>query len=120
MRPWKAEQLGGGYALSGWAERTAYEQAQAVMDWMDEDDLDALAYPASTQPPAAIGSTQRGSNCGTASVGGLPALVVPAGFTPNGLPVGLELMVRQYAEETLIGIAAGYERVAAEWVPPEL
>ena len=24
-RPWKAEQLGGGYALSSWAERTAYE-----------------------------------------------------------------------------------------------
>jgi starch synthase len=31
LRPWKAEQLGGGYALSGWAERTAYEQAQAVI-----------------------------------------------------------------------------------------
>lgn len=31
LRPWKAEQLGGGYALSGWAERTAYEQADAVI-----------------------------------------------------------------------------------------
>ncbi|MFC7406909.1 glycogen synthase [Georgenia alba] len=31
LRPWKAEQLGGGYALSGWAERTAYEQAAAVV-----------------------------------------------------------------------------------------
>src|ERR1700710_716712 len=27
MRPWKAEQLGGGYRLSSWAERTAYEAA---------------------------------------------------------------------------------------------
>ena len=25
MRPWKAEQLGGGYAVSSWAERTAYD-----------------------------------------------------------------------------------------------
>ena len=25
QRPWKAEQLGGGYRLSSWAERTAYE-----------------------------------------------------------------------------------------------
>ena len=31
LRPWKAEQLGGGYRLSGWAERTAYEQAAAVI-----------------------------------------------------------------------------------------
>jgi starch synthase len=30
-RPWKAEQLGGGYALSSWAERTAVEAADAVI-----------------------------------------------------------------------------------------
>jgi starch synthase len=31
LRPWKAEQLGGGYALSSWIERTAYESAAAVV-----------------------------------------------------------------------------------------
>ncbi len=31
LRPWKAEQLGGGYALSSWAERTALEGADAVI-----------------------------------------------------------------------------------------
>ncbi len=31
LRPWKAEQLAGGYALSSWAERTAYEGAAAVI-----------------------------------------------------------------------------------------
>jgi starch synthase len=31
LRPWKAEQLGGGYALSGWAERTAIEAADGVI-----------------------------------------------------------------------------------------
>jgi starch synthase len=30
-RPWKAEQLGGGYRLSSWAERTAYLAADAVI-----------------------------------------------------------------------------------------
>lgn len=30
-RPWKAEQLGGGYRVSSWAERTAYEAADAVI-----------------------------------------------------------------------------------------
>ncbi|MGC5617099.1 glycogen synthase [Georgenia sp. Z1491] len=46
MRPWKAEQLGGGYALSSWAERTAYEGAAgvvAVSNGMREDIL--RAYP---------------------------------------------------------------------------
>lgn len=31
MRPWKAEQLGGGYALSSWAEKQAYEGASAII-----------------------------------------------------------------------------------------
>ena len=31
LRPWKAEQLGGGYAVSSWIERTAYEGAAAVV-----------------------------------------------------------------------------------------
>ena len=31
LRPWKAEQLGGGYALSSWAEKTAYAGAAGVI-----------------------------------------------------------------------------------------
>ena len=45
-RPWKAEQLGGGYRLSSWAERTAYRSADAVVavsNGMREDVLDC--YP---------------------------------------------------------------------------
>jgi len=47
QRPWKAEQLGGGYRVSSWAERTAYEAADAVIGvsrGMAADILDA--YPA--------------------------------------------------------------------------
>ncbi|MFD4628355.1 glycogen synthase [Streptomyces sp. NPDC058284] len=47
LRPWKAEQLGGGYALSSWAERTAAESADgiiAVSGAMREDIL--TCYPA--------------------------------------------------------------------------
>jgi alpha-maltose-1-phosphate synthase len=47
LRPWKAEQLGGGYALSSWSERTAVESAAAVIAVSRgmRDDLLA-AYPA--------------------------------------------------------------------------
>ncbi|MCC5582276.1 glycosyltransferase, partial [Microtetraspora sp. AC03309] len=31
LRPWKAEQLGGGYRVSSWVERTAIEAADAVI-----------------------------------------------------------------------------------------
>ncbi|MEW2544353.1 glycogen synthase [Streptomyces sp. NPDC047002] len=47
LRPWKAEQLGGGYALSGWAERTAAEAADAVVAVSHGMREDVLAcYPA--------------------------------------------------------------------------
>ena len=45
-RPWKAEQLGGGYAVSTWAERAAYESADAVIAVSEGMRADLLqAYP---------------------------------------------------------------------------
>jgi starch synthase len=47
FRPWKAEQLGGGYAVSTWCERTALEAADAVIAVSHEHRRDLLtAYPA--------------------------------------------------------------------------
>jgi starch synthase len=46
LRPWKAEQLGGGYQISSWAEKTAYEAAAAVIAVSDGMRADVLrAYP---------------------------------------------------------------------------
>jgi starch synthase len=47
LRPWKAEQLGGGYRVSSWIEKTAYEAADAIIAvsaGMRDDVL--RAYPA--------------------------------------------------------------------------
>ncbi|MGW3206376.1 glycogen synthase [Streptomyces sp. NPDC001135] len=53
LRPWKAEQLGGGYALSSWAERTSIEAADAVIAVSGAMREDILAcYPA--LDPAAV------------------------------------------------------------------
>jgi starch synthase len=47
LRPWKAEQLGGGYALSSWCERVAVESAAAVVAVSEGMRADVLAaYPA--------------------------------------------------------------------------
>ena len=46
FRPWKAEQLAGGYRISCWAERTAYEAADAVVAVSQGMRADVLAaYP---------------------------------------------------------------------------
>jgi alpha-maltose-1-phosphate synthase len=46
LRPWKAEQLGGGYAVSSWCERTAIESAAAVIAVSDGMRADILVtYP---------------------------------------------------------------------------
>jgi alpha-maltose-1-phosphate synthase len=46
LRPWKADQLGGGYQISSWAEKTAYEGAAAIIAVSDGMRSDVLAcYP---------------------------------------------------------------------------
>ena len=49
-----------------------------------------------------------------ANLTGLPALSVPCGFTAAGLPVGLQLVGRPFAEATLLGLAREYEH-ATPW-----
>jgi starch synthase len=46
QRPWKIEQLGGGYRISSWAERSAYESADAVIAVSEGMRRDVVAaYP---------------------------------------------------------------------------
>jgi starch synthase len=53
LRPWKAEQLGGGYALSSWCERVAVEAAAGVIAVSEGMRTDVLAaYPA--VPPGRV------------------------------------------------------------------
>jgi aspartyl-tRNA(Asn)/glutamyl-tRNA(Gln) amidotransferase subunit A len=43
---------------------------------------------------------------------GLPAISVPAGFTADGLPIGLQLQARPFEEATLLDAASAYEQHA--------
>jgi starch synthase len=59
LRPWKAEQLGGGYQISSWAEKTAYEGAAAIISVSDGMRADVLsAYP--SVDPAKVHTIRNG------------------------------------------------------------
>ena len=56
------------------------------------------------------------------SVTGLPAISVPAGFTPGGLPVGLQLVGRRRADWPLLQVARAFEAATGhgQVIPPLL
>jgi hypothetical protein len=81
-----------------------------VVAFLDSARLDAIVYPTMRRKPAHIDEPQRGSNCQLSAVTGLPALSIPAGFTPDGLPMGVELLGRPLADARLVAIAFDYEQ----------
>ncbi len=47
-----------------------------------------------------------------------PAITVPVGFTADGLPVGLELLGREFSEGMLLRFAYAYEQATQRRRPP--
>lgn len=95
--------------------------------------LDALFFPDLKIPPPRADEMASGSrfvidgeevwptNTYLASLTRLPAISVPAGFTDDGLPVGVELVGLEYQEQHLLELAYGIEQVIqARRAPPEL
>ena len=86
---------------------------------MDGERLDALAYPTLRQKAAVLGEPQRGGgNCQLSPSTGLPAISMPAGFTDDGVPVGVELMGAAWSEPRLLAMAFAYEQATHPRRPP--
>ena len=49
----------------------------------------------------------------------MPAITVPAGFTEDGLPVGLEFVAKPYDEPTAFRLAYAFEQATKQRRPPE-
>ncbi|MGE3491791.1 MAG: amidase [Vicinamibacterales bacterium] len=84
----------------------------AVLATLEEQRIDALAYPTLRRKPTLIGEAQGGTNCQLSATTGLPAISMPAGFTTDGLPVGVELLGGAFQEATLLKFAYGWEQAA--------
>jgi Asp-tRNA(Asn)/Glu-tRNA(Gln) amidotransferase A subunit family amidase len=99
------------------------EVRDIVVEYLDEHHLDALVFPTVRRKPASIGEPQRGGNCQLSAVTGLPEMSMPAGFTPDGLPIGMAVLGRPLSDARLVAFASDYEnathpRRAPDATPP--
>jgi Asp-tRNA(Asn)/Glu-tRNA(Gln) amidotransferase A subunit family amidase len=94
---------------------------------LDRLHLDGYVYPATQMPPPDETMPQNGrisggphSDTSWVNMIGVPAVVVPGGFYPGGLPFGLELSARLWKDGDLLGWAYAYEQATKHRRPPVL
>jgi len=114
--------------LNAWFERDAV-RAQ-VLAQMEK-------YPVLLCPVAALPAFRHGerawsiegetlryldafSYCQWFNLLGNPAVVVPVGRSPEGLPIGVQVVGRPYEEEVILAVAACIEEESGGWQPPPL
>jgi Asp-tRNA(Asn)/Glu-tRNA(Gln) amidotransferase A subunit family amidase len=114
--------------ISSWLER---DRLRAVLvGWMEET-------PLIIAPVGAVPAYQHGTHkvtvgdrrmsafrafsySQTFNVFDLPVVVVPAGRSAEGLPIGVQIIGRPFAEETVLAAAAIVEEVLGGWQAPPL
>jgi Asp-tRNA(Asn)/Glu-tRNA(Gln) amidotransferase A subunit family amidase len=91
---------------------------QAVESTLAENRLVALVYPALRRKPARIGDSQGGGSCQVSAASGLPALSLPAGFTDDAVPIGMELLGAPFSEQELLSLGYAAEQMQNLRQPP--
>lgn len=118
----------GTYALSSGYYDAYYGKAQAVRTLVCQDfeaafkEVDLIVTPVTPTPAFKLGEKSEDplqmylSDIFTISVNlaGLPAIAVPCGFSKANLPIGLQLIGREFEEETLLRAAHAYEQTT-QW-----
>jgi amidase len=114
--------------LAAWLERDRLRET--LIEWMDATPL--ILAPVGATPAwehnahkvnvnGAMLSTFRAfSYAQTFNVFDLPSVAVPAGRSSDGLPIGVQIIARPFAEETALAAARVVEEALGGWQPPEL
>lgn len=117
----------GTYSLSSGYYDAYYLRGQKVRTLIKDDfgkafaELDAIVTPTSPTTAFAIGEKANNplsmylSDVYTISVNlaGLPALSLPCGFSKKGMPIGLQVITKPFAEEMMLRLAYTYEQNTA-------
>jgi amidase len=90
----------------------------------ESQQLDAIVYPTASRRPAPIAAmATSGTSAASAlaasgmsatdiaNLTGFPDLIVPAGFTGDGLPVGISFLGRAFTEPKLLGLGYSFEQM---------
>ncbi len=123
----------GTYVLSAGYYDAYYLKAQRIRTLIADDfkkaweSVDALLTP--TTPEAAFGPGDKSDDpvamylndilTVPANMAGLPAISVPAGLSPQGLPLGLQVVGRAFDEATVLRVGRALERAAAFSAKPD-
>ncbi len=85
-----------------------------VLGIMERHGLDAIVYPTSGMRPDRVGQDAAvwdvPSATNFANLTGFPDLIVPAGFTTDGLPVGISFLGPAFSEPTILGLGYAFEQ----------
>lgn len=124
--------LTGSYDLSAGYYDKYYKKAQTARSAMLESfnkafkDVDVILYPVMPFPAFKFGDTSKKSDSYAlslykadiftciANILGDPSVAFPAGFSKNGLPIGLQLMGSMYSEAQLLNIIYQYQSLT-DW-----
>ncbi len=130
--------------FSSWTAAEPAHTGEALLaTWLARDDvrervlLQMRKYPILICPTAAIPAFRHGerewqvegktvkyldawSYCEWFNLLGFPAVVVPMGRSPEGLPIGLQIVGRPWEEELVLAVAAALEKECGPWQAPPL
>jgi Asp-tRNA(Asn)/Glu-tRNA(Gln) amidotransferase A subunit family amidase len=93
---------------------------QLLVDLMDRHQVEALVHPFKSlgAPPLGVDDRDLRDNP-ISAITGLPAVVVPAGVTKEGLPISIEFLGRPFSEPVLLSLAHAYELSSKKRVAPK-
>ena len=95
-------------------EIIAFHQAlgRRLDELFHEGGLDALAYPTSMVLPNSFDNPAGGWAPELAACSGRPAITIPVGISPQGLPIGFELLGTAFGEQHLFRVARAVESIS--------
>ena len=110
------------------AELTGAEMGRLIRDW-DEfrttmlgfvERYDLILCPVADEPAVPLMAEGNGIYCLPYSLTGYPCAVVRAGTSPQGLPIGVQVVARPWREDVALAAAERIEMTLSGWSPPPL